>query len=187
MIGLVRATELIGRPVVTLDTAEDPAEIKDVAFDANGSNVLGFVLRGRGLLGSPHAGYLSIDDVEAVGNAAIMIRNREQIADHDPVLEQATAERREVLGDAVLTDGGTWIGTVVDVILDFGDRRADVAGYEVETGEGDRALVPVPDTFSVSGEALVVPASVDAYVARDLAAFGDRVARFRAGRGREGG
>jgi len=44
---LVRARELIGRPVVTLD-GNDIAQVKDLVFDKVSGQVAGFTLNGRG-------------------------------------------------------------------------------------------------------------------------------------------
>ena len=44
---LMRAREIGGRPVVTLDTAEDVAEVKDVLFSYASTSVVGFTRRER--------------------------------------------------------------------------------------------------------------------------------------------
>jgi sporulation protein YlmC with PRC-barrel domain len=49
---LVRATELVKRPVVTL-AGEDVAQIKDVLYDAASGAVSGFTLNGRGIFAGP--------------------------------------------------------------------------------------------------------------------------------------
>ncbi|WP_218017244.1 PRC-barrel domain-containing protein, partial [Rhodococcus marinonascens] len=55
------------------------------------------------------------------------------------VLEYARSHRgsgRDVLGAEVLTDAGTALGAVVDVIVEVGDaesRRCDVVGYGIES------------------------------------------------------
>jgi hypothetical protein len=88
-----------------------------------------------------------------------------------------------VLGNRVVTDTGTDLGTVVDVILQVG-RTTDVAGYEIEAAEvlregGRRVFLPLPDALAVSGEALIVPAGAAEFVAHDLAGFGAAVEAFR--------
>ena len=49
----MRAREIGGRPVVTLDGAEAVAEVKDVLFSHASTRVVGFTLNRRGFLGSP--------------------------------------------------------------------------------------------------------------------------------------
>ena len=46
---LLRGTDLIGLPVVTLD-GDDIAEVRDVLFDPQAGQVLGFTLNERGRL-----------------------------------------------------------------------------------------------------------------------------------------
>jgi hypothetical protein len=85
----------------------------------------------------------------------------------------------------VTTDSGRERGTVTDGGLAVA-QRARVVGYEiggaaVEVGPGaDRRYIPLPETFAVSGSALIVPASVIGFIRDDLAGFGGAVDDFRA-------
>ena len=179
MSTLARATDLIGRPVVTLDTAEDIAEVKDVVFSVGRWDVVGFTLRGRGTLASPNLGQLALEQIRAIGEDAIMIPSASAIGDQVEPLQEAMSDPREVLGNEVLTDAGRSIGTVADLILSLEAPHVDVAGYEVKTDDGRHALVPIPETFGVSGSALVVPAAVEDYVTHDMTGFGGAVEQFR--------
>jgi uncharacterized protein YrrD len=176
---LTRATELVGRPIVSVDRAEDVAEVKDVVFDAARSDFLGFTLRGRGLFGTPDRGHLPASAIVSIGRDAVMIRSESEIMEEVPDLARAGSDRRDVIGDEVLTDTGRRIGIVRDLVLQVDRDRADVVGYEVETEDGAKALVPVPETFAVSGETLVVPSSVEGFMTHDLSGFGGSVDRFR--------
>ena len=73
MTRLVRATEVIGLPVVTLDTAAAVGEVRDVLFDPARSRVVAFTVRGRGLLSPPLLGLLPGAAVAAIGPDAVMI------------------------------------------------------------------------------------------------------------------
>lgn len=91
-----------------------------------------------------------------------------------------------VLGSRVLTDTGTDLGSVVDVVMevDGGTAQCDVVGYEIEASEalgtkGTKLLIPLPDTLAASGEHLMVPASAKDFVGHDLAGFGASVQAFR--------
>ncbi len=88
----------------------------------------------------------------------------------------------------VLTDQGTALGTVSDVIIgiqgDPSTGQADVVGYEILPAETlnkgkQRLLIPLPDTIAASGEHLMVPASASDYMTDDLAQFGAAVDAFR--------
>jgi uncharacterized protein YrrD len=180
MRALIRGTEMIGLPVVTL-AGDDVAEVRDVLFDSGRGLVLGFTLNKRGRLAGPMKETLARARVSAVGPDAVMV------ADADALVGESVAAGHEgsgdVLGDMVVTNAGVRIGTVTDVVIDTGDGV--VVGYEVEPAEeasgrhGRRVYVPLPDTGAVSGEALMVPAAAAQYVTTDFAGFGEAVERFR--------
>ncbi len=180
MKALIRGTDMIGLPVVTL-AGDDVAEVRDVVFDSGRGLVLGFTLNKRGRLAGPMKETLARVRVSAVGPDAVMV------ADTDALVTESMAAGHEgpgdVLGDLVVTDGGVQVGTVTDVVIDTGEGV--VVGYEVEPAQeasgwhGRRAYVPLPDAGAVSGEALMVPAAAVEYVTSDFAGFGEAVERFR--------
>lgn len=179
---LLRATELVKRPVVTLH-GEDVAQIKDVIYDASGGAVSGFTLNGRGIFAGPLKQALPLDGIKAIGRDAVIITGVDVLTGRGEVADATDVRDRNVLGNRVVTDSGTDLGTVVDVILQVGSVT-DVVGYEIEAGEalsehGQRVLLPLPDALAVSGEALIVPAGAADFVAHDLAGFGAAVAAFR--------
>ncbi len=189
MSRLMRTSEVMGRPVVTMG-GEDVAQIKDVVYSSGGGAVGGFTLAGRGLFAGPLKQALAWTSVMALGPDAVMIRDEDVLEPTMEVLEVVAAEGGSggnVLGSEVLTDAGTSLGTVVDVILEVtekGQRACDVVGYEVAASEalgtrGTKVFVPLPDTLAASGELLMVPASAKDFVAHDLAGFGASVEAFR--------
>ncbi|MEO9324098.1 PRC-barrel domain-containing protein [Nocardioides sp. C4-1] len=196
MTRLMRTSEISGLPVVTL-AGDDVAQVKDVVFAGDGGAVVGFTLAGRGLLAGPLKTALAWTSVVGLGPDAVMVEGEESLRPAEEV--RAAAETTagstrggNVLGDQVLTDGGTDLGKVVDVVVQLdGSEVCDVVGYEIEASEslaarasnaakGTRLFVPLPDTLAVSGEHLMVPASAESFVAGDLAGFGAAVLEFRA-------
>ncbi len=186
----MRTSEIAKRPVVTLG-GDDIAQVKDIVYAAAGGSVGGFTLAGRGLLAGPLKQALSWSSVEALGADAVMVKDESALDSVQQVLDASASSGGtggDVLGSRVLTDAGTDLGKVVDVILEVGGRRdapCDVVGYEIEASEslgegGSRLLIPLPDTISVSGEHLMVPASAKDFVRQDLAGFGAAVDDFRA-------
>ena len=184
---LVRAKDVIGRPVVTLG-GEDVAQVKDVVYVGDGGSVAGLTLNGRGLLAGPLKQALPWTSVLALGRDAVMVADESALAAKDELLQAAgDGPGGDVLGSRVLTDSGVDLGEVVDVVVEV-SGTADVVGYEIDSTsalgkDGRRLLVPLPDTLAVSREALVVPASVVDFVSDDLAGFGASVAAFRAHHG----
>jgi len=186
---LTRASEVTKRPVVTL-AGEDVAQVKDVVYSAGGGAVGGFTLAGRGLFAGPLKQALPWSSVMALGPDAVMIRDEDALEPTATVLDRSAStggSGGDVLGSQVLTDAGTDLGTVVNVILevtDDGRGKCDVVGYEVQASEalgtkGTKVFVPLPDTLAASGDHLLVPASAKNFVAHDLAGFGAAVQAFR--------
>lgn len=184
----MRASETSGRPVVTLH-GDDVAQVKDVVFWAEGGEVGGFTLAGRGLFAGPLHKALAWSNVMALGNDAVIVADDDALTPMDTVLHGSGrgGAGGDVLGSQVLTDEGTDLGTVVDAIIEVdrgADARCDVVGYEVRPSpslghQGATVLVPLPDTLAASGEFLVVPAGVKDFVREDLAGFGTAVEDFR--------
>jgi uncharacterized protein YrrD len=185
---LLRASELTGRPVVTL-SGDLIAEIKDIVFERTGGRIAGFTLRNPGLFSRSRKDSLPWAGVHALGRDAVMVPNETVFIAAKELAPRKQARNADVLRDRVLTDNGRDLGHVVDVVL-HGGTRLDVVGYEVEAIEtlgtgGRRVLIPLPDTVAVSGEHLIVPAAATEFVSEDLAGFGAAVDAFRA-RLREG-
>ncbi len=184
---LMRATEVLGRPVVTM-RGDDVAQVKDVVYEGN--RVEAFTLAGRGLLAGPKKEALPWAGVRALGRDAIVIDDEEVFAARREVVDKADAKGGDVLGSRVMTDTGTDLGVVTDVVIEV-RATADVVGYEIDPTEAlakdnKRVLIPLPETIAASGDLLTVPASVCEFVSDDLAGFGAAVDGFRA-RLRSGG
>lgn len=195
---LMRTSEITKRPVVTL-AGEDIAQIKDVIYAAGGGTVGGFTLAGRGLFAGPLKDALAWSSVSALGADAVMVRDAQALRPAKEVLAASRASGgsgADVLGSQVLSDAGVDLGVVRDVIVSVTERptraggaeatgHCDVVGYEIEASQalgtqGEKVLIPLPDTISASGEHLMVPASAKDFVGRDLAGFGAAVDAFRA-------
>lgn len=179
---LLRARELIGRPVVTLG-GELVAEIKDIVFERTGGRIAGFTLRNPGLFSRARKDSLPWGGVHGVGRDAVMVSDETVLVAAKELAPRRQARKADVLEDRVLTDNGRDLGRVVDVVLHSG-TSLEVVGYELEASEalgtaGRRVLIPLPDTVAVSGENLIVPAAATEFVSEDLAGFGAAVDAFR--------
>ena len=69
---LLRGTDLVGLPVVTL-AGDDIAEVRDVLFDADAGRVVGFTLNKRGRFAGRMSEVLTREQIHAVGPAAVMV------------------------------------------------------------------------------------------------------------------
>ncbi len=183
---LFRATDLNGLPVVSIDSGEALADVKDIVYSAEKSALLGFTLNKRGFLAGPMKNVLAYADVAAIGRDAVMVKSEAAVTKKADALVAVVDESsaRNVIGNDVLTDGGQRLGTVIDVVIEV--TSGDIVGYEL-TGDatlqahaGRPLLIPIPATLAVSGTALMVPAGVEPFIRDDLSGFGAAVDEFRA-------
>jgi sporulation protein YlmC with PRC-barrel domain len=183
---LMRASEITKRPVVTF-AGDDIAQIKDIVYGGDGGQILGFTLAGRGLFSGPLKESLPWAAVATLGPDAVMVKDETALEPRKELLAEASemgGNGGDVLGSEVLTDAGTGLGTVSDVIVEIDAHTCEVVGYEIESSEamgtkGQKVLIPLPDTISASGQHLVVPAAARDFVSHDLAGFGASVDAFR--------
>lgn len=196
MSRLLRTSEIIKLPVVTF-AGEDVAQIKDLVFAGGGGEVGGFTLAGRGLFAGPLKQSLLWTSVVGLGADAVMIVDESSLGERDAVVDHSAAtggSGGNVLGSRVLTDAGTDLGEVIDVVVEVGADnpagrgKCDVVGYEIEASEAlansaksrdTKVFIPLPDTIAASGEHLIVPATATDFVRDDLAGFGAAVIEFR--------
>ncbi len=178
---VLRATSLVGLPVVSIATGEDIAEIRDVIYDAGSHALVGFTLNKRGFLAGRLKDTLGTDQVAAIGNDAVMVSTDAAVseaADAAEVLERPK-DSAQVIGNRVVSTGGDELGEVVGVILTTGQQPSAV-GYEVARvgGEGS-VFVPISAQMSLSNENLILPAESTEFIRDDLAGFGAAVTEFR--------
>ena len=180
----MRATSLVGLPVVTTSTGEDIAETRDVIYVPEQGRVAGFTLNKRGRLAGRMKNVLAMEQVHAVGRDAVMVTDAGVLDTPEGEAAAQDAKGRNVNGNQVLTETGKTLGVVIDLIVEM--NRGEVIGYElkgeteVQRAEGAPLLLPLPATLAVSSDTLMVPADVESYIRDDLAGFGSAVADFRA-------
>jgi sporulation protein YlmC with PRC-barrel domain len=189
MSTLLKASELVKKPVVTF-AGEAVAQLKDVIYAADGGQIGAFTLAGRGLFSGPTKTALPWSAVIGLGPDAVIIRSEQDLVPVGEALSAAAGTgrgRADVMNSEVLTDDGSSLGRVSDVIIALAadlSQQADVVGYEIDPAESlgrgkQRLLIPLPDTLAASGEHLMVPAVARDYLTDNLAGFGAAVDAFR--------
>ena len=188
MSTLIRASEIAQKVVVTF-AGEDVAQIKDIVYAANGGEIGSFTLAGRGLFAGPLKVALPWAAVVGLGPDAVIIESEDVLVPLAEAFEsgETSSGKADILKSEVLTDTGTSLGRVSDVIIGIGAKQggqADVVGYQIDPAESlGRGklplLIPLPDTLSASGEHLMVPAAAANYLTDNLAGFGSAIDAFR--------
>ena len=131
---LVRASELSGRAVVNIDTAEKVGRVDRVVLDPDARRVAGFLVsRGSGADGNAMHMTVPAASVHAVGPDAVTIHNRGGVptatVDHLHELPSAS----ELIGRKVVTVDGRLLGRIGDVLVD----RRDGAIVAYPIGDDD--------------------------------------------------
>lgn len=176
---LVTGSAIRGLPVVTIG-GEDVAEVRDVIYNPEVGRVVGVSLNKRGFLAGRRREVLPSATIHAIGRDAVMVDDESCLimpADA-PADVGDPPSGRDVTGDEVLTEGGTSLGRVRDVVVLVGST-GDVVGYEIDTASGGTGYIPLPAQLAVSGTTLVVPETTREFVQDDLVGLGAAVDEFR--------
>ena len=178
---LMTASQIRGLPVVTVSSGEDVAEVRDVIYDPEAGRLVGLSLNQRGFLAARRHEVLPAEAIHAIGQDALMVLDESSLVAPADAPEDVAhpATERNVLGDDVLTEGGTSLGKVTDLVLLVGSI-GEVVGYQVDKAGGGRGYIPLPAQLAVSGAALVVPNITEEFVQDDLVGLGATVDEFRA-------
>lgn len=178
---LMRAQDVMGRPVVSISSGDDVAEIRDVVYDGEAHRLVGFTLNERGMFAGRLKAVLAAGSVAAIGPDAVMIESEAAIDDtaDRPAGLDDLKHARSVIGNRVLSADGSDLGKVVAVIVSTGDVP-EAVGYELQPPDRkDTSFVPISAQMALSGENLVLPAAATDFVRNDLAGFGAAIATYR--------
>jgi uncharacterized protein YrrD len=177
---LLTGASIRGLPVVTIAGGEDVAEVRDLIYSPVAGRIVGISLNKRGFLAGRRREVLSAETIHAIGRDAVMIDDETGLVlpEESPAELAIQPDERDVTGNEVLTESGTSLGTVKDIIVLAGSR-GQVLGYEIDAAAGGTAYIPLLAQFAVSGTALVVPDATSGLVEDDLAGLWTAVAGSR--------
>ena len=175
------ASQVNGLPVVTVRGGDDVAEVRDVIYNPEAGRVVGLTLNKRGFFSGRLREVLPAEAIHAIGRDAVMILDDSSLTAPEDAADDVghPATERNVIGDDVLTEGGTSLGVVRDLALLVGSA-GEVVGYQIEKPGGGHGYIPLPAQLAVSGTALVVPDVTEEFVRDDLVGLGAAVENFRA-------
>lgn len=183
---LVLASELAGRPVVSIDSGNDIAEIRDTVYDSRNNHLIGFTLNKRGWFRGRCKQTLPIASIAAIGRDAVIVEREQDLIDPADLADRtdltgtpvtASTDSISIIGIEVMTQAGAQLGTVDDLIVETGDEPRAV-GFRL-SGSNGPVFVPISAQMALSDERLLLPAEADAFVRHDLAGFGASVGDFR--------
>ena len=173
---VMRASDVSGLPVVTINSGDDVAEIKDVVFDGTNHRLVGFTLNKRGWFRGKLRKQLPAGSVAAIGPDAVMVADAVDL--EDPEVPLGDAETHAVIGNRVISANGSNLGSIIGVIITTGDDP-EAVGYEVEGEDGSAYFVPISAQLALSDNNLLIPESSTDFIRNDLAGFGAALADHR--------
>ena len=178
---LVLASELAGRPVVSVDSGNDIAEIRDTVYDSSRNHLIGFTLNKRGWFRGRCKQTLPTASIAAIGRDAVIVEREHDLIDpHDaPTQLTGSGDSISIIGMEVMSQSGERLGTIDDVVVETGDWPRAV-GFRL-SGNDAPVFVPISAQMALSDERLLLPAEADAFVRHDLAGFGASVGDYRSG------
>ena len=149
---LLQASQIVGLPVGATDTQARVGTVSRVVVDPDSGQLLGFGVK-TGFIGGEKV--LSFHDVTAIDHAAVLVRDPEHILPAQEVapIKKALAERRQLLGQRVVTEGGTNLGKVTDLVLHT--DTAMVAKLYVSHLLEER-IIPLEKVVKVTKDRIVV-------------------------------
>lgn len=112
---------------------------------------------------------LPASSVAAIGQNAVMIESEDEaLTDRTdaPDAIASPATDRNMLSNAVVTESGTRLGNLTDLVLAVGGR-CEIVGYELRRdGTKEPWFIPRPTQIAISGDALMEPDTLEQYVSR---------------------
>ena len=166
---VMRASEVSGLPVVTINGGDDVAEIKDVVFDGTNHRLVGFTLNKRGWFRGKLRQQLPASSVVAIGPDAVMVADDSDL--EDPKVPLGDGESHAVLGNSVISADGSDLGNITGVVITTG-KDPEAVGYEVDGNDGNSYFVPISAQMALSDNNLLIPESSTDFIRNDLVGFG---------------
>ncbi|MCL5735905.1 MAG: PRC-barrel domain-containing protein [Actinobacteria bacterium] len=163
---MVKASEIVGRPVVLREGGRDAGRIRDLVVDAPGKRVLGFVIA-EGLFRTtrvaPWAGLLVIgpDSVILAGLSSV-VRPVDV-----PAIKEVLDGGNRIRGLRLQTTAGKDLGRIEDLLVN--DQTGEVEGYELSGGVlsdtiGGHSFLPTPLSIELGKDVAFVAPEVEATI-----------------------
>lgn len=157
---MVKATEVIGKPVVVREGGQEVGKVKDLVVDEPGKRVIGFVISEGLLRGARVATWSAL---QAIGPDSVILASKSSIvkAADAPEIKAVLDKGKVIRGLRLQTTEGKDLGRVED--FHFNEQTGEVEGYELSGGIladtiGGRTFLPTPETIELGKDvAFVAP------------------------------
>ena len=156
-------TDIIGKPIISVDNGINLGTAKDVYFDQRLERLAGIFLRSEGLL-KRKIHFVDAQNIVLLGHDAVLVNRSDVVqASESSDVYQEWIRRERVIGRTIKTSGGTLIGSIGDIYLSLsGEVRAVVLiRVQIES--------PVASVGLIARDAVLDPGGDDVSMIVDLA------------------
>jgi uncharacterized protein YrrD len=164
---MLKGRDILDKSIVSYDTGERFDKVKDLIFDQNSNQLLGFLIEEAGWFSSAKA--ILLKDVKAIGSDAVIVPSKDCVvkASEINVVEQILKHNNILKGTRIMTTDGRDLGTMVDLYFD--EQTGSVEGYEVSGGlfadaYSGRSFVPAIQTLKIGEDVAFVPSETAGYM-----------------------
>ena len=129
---LRKAKDILGLPVILLDTGEEVFDIKGILFSPKNKRILGFLIDEGGWFKG--AKILLLKHVHTIGKDAVIIRNKEFIMSsvQIPEVEQILEDKYKLFDLEAIDSEGNKLGRIEDVL--FNEKTGRIDSLEISEG-----------------------------------------------------
>ncbi len=157
---MVKASDLLGRSVVSREGGRELGRVKDLVVDDSGHRVLGLVVAEGMLRGAKVADWRA---VQAVGPDSVVLDSARSVvsAADAPEMKSVLDRKTRIRGLKLHTTAGKEIGRIDDFQID--EATGEVIGYELSSGLFSNAFsgkpfLPTPPVIELGKEiAFIAP------------------------------
>lgn len=171
---MFKGRDVIGKPIISYDAGEKFEVVKDLIFDQESNQLLGFLLQEAGWF--KRAQVLLLNDVQAIGVDAVITSSKGAItkAHNLPAVGPILDHNTVLKGTRILTMDGRDLGVVIDLYFD--ENNGQVEGYEVSGGlfadaYSGRSFVPAIETLKIGRDVAFVPVQTAQLMEEQIGGF----------------
>lgn len=151
--------DLAGLAIIDVRDGKKLGQVSETVVSPDDGRLLGFVVKSGGLL-SRDESVVEIDDVRAIGADAVTVEGEltHRADDATQAFREARGGDRTLVGRKVVSQGGSVVGQIADVVISEDERRVTglvLGGGVFEKGDAlsaDRIVSVGPDVVVVTDE-----------------------------------
>lgn len=169
-----REKDIKSIPVIDAKKGVKLASVRDVIYSRTKFRILAFLISEGGFFSS--ARIIRFKEIDSFGEDAIMVKNKEVIEDAETIPEIKTLikEKRQIIGEEVLSESGENIGVIRDTVFD--EESGKILGFIITNGVFDdikegRFVLPYIKGIKFGEEAMIVPNQIRGQVEKNKETF----------------